>query len=217
MKTDIGYFIDIERLIRWTYENATLFGGDSKNIASMSMLKNWRRYEDFPGDGSIELINTNLKKDEKTFRKINIAQLMICINNAKDHNRGKQADLCAITSTGKKVVTMLLLGRLLDGKSKEGYFTATKEKDIDVYEYLTQTARFPNNKTEAYYYFPGRAVSFEQLCKLSKGYKNGITSRGIYSGLLRLIDIGLVERVSESKDLYKLSFDGCEKFLEENK
>lgn len=217
MKTDIGYFIDIERLIRWTFENATLFGDGPEYIAGESVLKNWRRYEDFPRDDSIELINVNVKKDEQPFRKINIAQLMICINNAKDHNRGKKTDLCSITSTGKKVITMLLLGRLLDGKNKEGYFTATKEKDTDVYEYLTQTARVPNKKTIAYYYFPGRTVSFNQLCALSKSYKNGITSKGIYGGLERLIKIGLVECVDKDKDLYKLSFEGCEKFLEKNR
>ena len=217
MKTDIGYFIDIERLIRWTFDNDALFGDGPEYIAGDSFLKNWRRYEDFPRDDSIELINANLKKDELSFQKINIAQLMICINNAKDHNRGKEANLCPITSTGKKVITMLLLGRLLDGKNKNGFFTATKEKDVDVYEYLSQTAKFPNKKTIAYYYFPGRTVSFNQLCELSKSYQNGITSKGIYRGLLRLMDIGLVECVDKDKDLYKLSFAGCEKFLEKNK
>lgn len=207
MKKDIGYFIDIERLIQWTYHNP--------GVVPDRTMRYWRNYKKFPSDDSIDQINRNLPEDEK-FKKINIAELMICINNAKDHNRGNKSDLVAITSTAKKVITMMLLGRIVDWGGKDSALNITEEKHNDVYKYLSQfTVKSTGGGMDVYHYIPGRTVSFNQLCEFSKCYKNGMTSQGISYGLKKLCEIKLVECVGQ--DLYKLNFDGCMEFLNQNK
>ena len=220
MKKDIGYFIDIERLIKWIHANRELVKEllwDKGNTEEPNRIKKWKRYENFLSDYYLGLINDSLAEKEKKFEKINIAELMVCINNAKDHNRGnRHSELSPITSTGKKVMTMLLLGRIIDWAGEDGCFQTTEDNHPEVFAYLASFSSRPK-KNGKYYYFPGRTVSYNQLCEFSKDYKNGITSRGIYGGLMRLVDIGLVECVDKEKELYKLSFEGCKKFLEKNK
>ena len=216
MKKDIGYFMDIERFVQWTYKHNSCFGSTEENDRGKTTRTNWRIYKDFPKDENIEFVNDNLVNGESPFEKINIADMMICINNAKDHNRGNCAELSSITCTGKKVMTILLLGRILDWGNEDGFLTVSKDKHNEVYTYLANFTNRPKN-VRKYFYLPGRTVSFKQLCELSNNYKNGITSRGIHSGLMRLMDIELVECVDKDKDLYKLSFEGCRKFLERNK
>lgn len=210
----MDYFIDIERFIKWTNNNKKKFGSVETHDFGENTLKKWRRYEVLPDRGSLETVNKILDKGEKSFERINIADMLICVNNAKDHNRGKNVELTSITSTGKKVMTLFLLGRILDGKNENGFLIASKEKDRGVYEYLDRISQ-GNQSSKRYYYLPGRTVSYKQLCDLSKDYKNGVTTQGIYIGLLFLQEIGLIECVG--KDLYKLSFDGCKEFLEKNK
>lgn len=41
------YLIDIERFVKWTYNNPRLFNGESA-VFSKSAVKEWRRYESLP-------------------------------------------------------------------------------------------------------------------------------------------------------------------------
>ena len=55
------YLIDIERFVRWTYDNPKLFNGEN-SVYSKSAVKEWRRYESSPSKKIIEEINSNLEK-----------------------------------------------------------------------------------------------------------------------------------------------------------
>lgn len=211
---EIGYFIDIERFTTWIYDNLNYVGEDENTFIRPSTCKNWLRYEKFPTDKCLEDINTLIYKSEEKFEKINIADLLICVNNAIDINKGQK--LQTITSTGKKVMVLLLLGRILDGKNKNGFFTASKNKDRDLWEYL---ANFNNshNKINLFYYLPGRTVSLTQLKSIGKSYRNGIKDTAIPDGINELKRAGLVSCVNVEKELYKLDYMGCERFLKANK
>ena len=214
--SELGFFIDIERFIKWTYSHEDLFGSDFSKDFGENTVKKWRRDEVLPSETSIKKANRSLREGEKAFDKINIAELMICINNAKDHNRGKNTELMSVTSTGKKIMTLLLLGRTVDDKKDNGFLTASINKDSDVHAYLL-TVSERRSCVKTYYYLPGRTVSLEQLCNLSNDYKNGITPEGIYDGLQLLQQLELVECVDKKLDLYKLNFEGCKSFLCKNK
>lgn len=211
---EIGYFIDIERFTKWLYNNLKYVGEDENTIIRPSTCKNWLRYEKFPTDKCLDDINNLIKKPEEKFEKINIADLLICVNNAIDINKGQK--LQTITSTGKKVMVLLLLGRILDGKDKNGFFTVSKKKDFDLWEYLTNFNNSPN-KINLFYYFPGRTVSLSQLRSVGKSYRNGIKDTAIPDGIKELIRAGLVSCVNVEKELYKLDFMGCKNFLKDNK
>lgn len=211
---EIGYFIDIERFIQWIYENNQLIGETEEKIIRPSICKEWKRYVKFPNDNSLNDVNSQITDESLKFEKINIADLLVCINNAKDIHRGQ--DLETITSTGKKVMLLILMGRILDGKDKNGYFTATEKKDFEVWNYLSN---FNNSKKkiDAFYYFPGRAFSLEQLKSISRAYKNGINEPAIPTGIEELVRNDLVVCIDKKKELYKLNFNGCRKFLKRNK
>lgn len=211
---DIGYFIDIERFVNWLYCNKKYIGEDENTFIRPSTCKNWLRYQKLPNDKYINGINSKINETNNKFEKINIAELLICVNNAIDINKGQK--LQTITSTGKKVMTLLLLGRILDGQNTSGFFTATRIKDADVWEYLSG---FNNSlqKINLFYYLPGRTVSLSQLKSVGKSYKNGMKESAISVGIKELERLNLVKCVEADKELYKLNFAGCKEFLDNNR
>lgn len=211
---DIGYFIDIERFVNWLYCNKKYIGEDENTFIRPSTCKNWLRYQKLPNDKYINDINSKINETDNKFEKINIAELLICVNNAIDINKGQK--LQTITSTGKKVMTLLLLGRILDGQNTSGFFTATRIKDADVWEYLSG---FNNSlqKINLFYYLPGRTVSLSQLKSVGKNYKNGMKESAISVGIKELERLNLVKCVEAGKELYKLNFAGCKEFLDNNR
>lgn len=211
---DIGYFIDIERFVNWLYCNKKYIGEDENTFIRPSTCKNWLRYQKLPNDKYINDINSKINETDNKFEKINIAELLICVNNAIDINKGQK--LQTITSTGKKVMTLLLLGRILDGQNTSGFFTATRIKDADVWEYLSGFNNSPQ-KINLFYYLPGRTVSLSQLKSVGKSYKNGMKESAISVGIKELERLNLVKYVEADKELYKLNFAGCKEFLDNNR
>lgn len=211
---DIGYFIDIERFVNWLYCNKKYIGENENTFIRPSTCTNWLRYQKLPNDKYINDINSKINETNNKFEKINIAELLICVNNAIDINKGQK--LQTITSTGKKVMTLLLLGRILDGQNTSGFFTATRIKDADVWEYLSG---FNNSlqKINLFYYLPGRTVSLSQLKSVGKSYKNGMKESAISVGIKELERLNLVKCVEADKELYKLNFAGCKEFLDNNR
>ena len=204
-------FIDIERFVEWLYANSNLTGETYDKIFKKKSAQNWKTYSKFPNKTTLQDVNALI---EEKFEKIDALDLLLCANNAKDHNRGKSRRLPSITSTGKKVLTLLVLGRLIDESVKEGFFTATESKNKDVYVYLSRFNQ-SSSPTKIFHYYPGRTVSSEQLCSVSRKYKNGINDKAIPYGLRELEKKGLVKCVGD--DLFKLDFNGCRNFLKENK
>lgn len=211
---DIGYFIDIERFVNWLYCNKKYIGEDENTFIRPSTCKNWLRYQKLPNDKYINDINSKINETDNKFEKINIAELLICVNNAIDINKGQK--LQTITSTGKKVMTLLLLGRILDGQNTSGFFTATRIKDADVWEYLSGFNNSPQ-KINLFFYLPGRTVSLSQLKSVGKSYKNGMKESAISVGIKELERLNLVKCVEADKELYKLNFAGCKEFLDNNR
>ena len=216
-------FIDIERFVKWTFDNKQLFYGKEQSDGirySPTNKTNWRTYKKMPLE-LLEEINLRHLNGAKKFETINISDFLLCANMAKDHNRGnKNSDSSPISSTGKKVLMMLLLGRTIEEDLETSAFTVKKSPNDLLYKYLS---RYRSN-SEKYYYFPGRTISFSQLDALVSRYKNRITSAGIKDGLKELVVRGLVERVTsedlnitEEDDFYKLNFDGCYQFMIRNK
>lgn len=207
-------FIDIERFLKWIGDNPHLFGKDYSAKFNENTRKTWRKCKKMPSDRVLNDINNLIAPSDEKFTKIDGLDLLICANNSKDHNTGKNKVLPSIMSTRKKVLMLLILGRLIDEDDEQGFLTATKEKNSDVWKYLSQFNR-SKSLSEIYYYFPGRTVSCEQLCAIRRNYKNGINDAAIPDGLKELERVELVECVGEN--LYKLNFNGCKRFLEENK
>ena len=113
---------------------------------------------------------------------------------------------------------LLLLGRILDGKNKNGLFVATKDKDLNLWNYLTSFNKSNNKiKINLFYYFPGRTVSLTQLKNVGKKYRNGMKDTAIIEGIKELLRVDLVSCVDEEHELYKLNFNGCKTFLDNNK
>lgn len=217
----LGYFMDIERFVEWTYDNSHLIAKASQSNKDKPLnertVNKWRKFGAMPEERHINLVNCHVDGSKK-FKKINIAEFLLCVNNAKDHNRGKIKKSKSVTSTGKKVLNLLLLGRMLDGcQNNNGFFTATKKIDngLDVLTYLNSSKK--ERQIETYYYLPGRTVSVKQLQSVGKMYKNAIEPGAIIGGLEDLKRVGIVKCVDKEKELYKLDYSGCEKFLSENK
>lgn len=214
--SEIGNFIDIERLSKWLYCHREYIGDNVDSLIRSSTCKNWLRYEKFPTDNYLDDINELISNPKDKFDKINVADLLICVNNAIDINKGQK--LQTITSTGKKVMMLLLLGRILDGKNKNGLFVATKDKDLNLWNYLTSFNKSNNKiKINLFYYFPGRTVSLTQLKNVGKKYRNGMKDTAIIEGIKELLRVDLVSCVDEEHELYKLNFNGCKTFLDNNK
>lgn len=206
-------FMDIERFVKWTYDNSDLFSrGNNLGKFSENVKKQWRRYEKLPLN-TLKEINDNYLRGYDRFDCIKISELIFCISIAKDHNRGNVIEYGSITSTGKKVMLLFLLGRQIDSDNlDEAIFTVYENKDDALYNYLKG-----NGDVKTFYYFPGRTVSYKQLCELGNAFKNNITASGVEGGLEDLVDIGLVSCVDENEKLYKLDFNECKAFLEHNK
>ena len=216
---ELGYFMDIERFVAWTYKRPDLITNDSqeKDKLNERTINKWRKYGAMPSENNINIINKNINGEE-LFDKINIADFLLCVNNAKDHNRGNNKTIKAVSSTGKKVLNLLLLGRMLDGcENKNGCFTAyktaQKAKDLTVWNYLS-TSYEQEKAIETYYYLPGRAVSVTQLQSVGKMYTNAINPQAILGGLKELQRVGIVKCISEEHGLYKLDYKGCKLFLQ---
>ena len=67
------YLIDIERFVKWTYNNPKLFNGESA-VFSKSAVKEWRRYESLPSKKVIEEINEEYLNGETLERIEEIIQ-----------------------------------------------------------------------------------------------------------------------------------------------
>lgn len=207
-------FIDFERFVKWLHDNTDLIGEDYDKLFKKNTAKAWRKYYKMPSDRSLKDVNKLISSSNEKFSKIDGLDLLICANNSKDHNRGTSKKLPSITSTGKKVLMLLILGRLIDEDNQQGFLTATQERNSNVWKYLSQFNK-SNSPVEVYHYFPGRTVSCEQLCAIRENYRNGINDSAIPDGLNELVRVGLVKCVGNN--LYKLDFKGCQRFLERNK
>lgn len=217
------YFTDIEEVIQWTYDKQKLFYDKNDPVSRMeealwptSRADAIRKMSNYP---SVEML------EKGVFEQINIAELLLCINNAKDDTRpAKNREFLAMTSTSKKVINILLLGRILDGEDENGSFVVLKEKATDkykdthqvLYEYFDKKYKLssrPNKGIKTIKYLPGRTVSYAQICNASKKFNNSITEDGIRSGLDDLVEYKLVKCVDKNGTLYKLDFKQCKKFL----
>lgn len=195
-------FFDIENFVKYTYENPKSI----KEYQQSSMSK-WRKYKNNP--------SISVKAGQQNLDYIDILDLIVCVNNAKDHNRNSDSNKdITITSTGKKVLNLLLLGNEIDNAEEDNkkILSCTAEKDADVFQSLRKLGK--NNCVETFCYLPGRRVSEKQLQNLSRKYKNHIKDTGITKGLQDLVNAGMVEIVDDK--FFKLSFEGCRKFLEKN-
>ena len=183
-------FMDVERFVEWTYRNSELTYKEEADYTKWSpnTMKKWRRYESLPLEKLNEINEKYLSDTDKPFEKINIVDLMLCCTLAKDHNRGKKdVESEPITSTGRKVLMIFLLGRMRNNDSKEASPFTVKESD--------------NSEKPLYNYLS----------------KDNITPAGVIDGLTDLVNRELVVCVDKENKLYKLSFEGCFEFLKLNK
>ena len=222
-------FIDIERfaaLIRdhkkeWFYERKEIPNGRY----SPSTRDSWLKFKKVPTK-EIKIINAKLEKKDR-FETINLADLLIRVNLTKDHNRGqssKDDKNISISSDAKKVLQLLILGRLVEDDYKNSKLTVFKDndKETELYKYLSHLC---GTSSKSYYYLPGRTVSLNQLKELAKErYSDSITDKGIEKGIAGLLNAGLVKHstnkelnISEKNELYRLDFNGCYRFLKKNK
>lgn len=210
-----SYFTDIEEVAKWTYDHSERFydknNPDSANYNSWGTtgtVNNIRKMKSYPNGEILKEVNVE---------EINIAELLLCINNVKDATRPTMnKDDFTMTSTSKKVMNILLLGRILDGESVEGCFVVKQETQplYNYFDKLYHLSDSPNKGVKSIRYFPGRTVSFTQICHASERFKNSITRTGIWDGLIKLVEYGFVECVDEKNELYKLDFSYCKNFLE---
>lgn len=215
------YFTDIEEVVQWTYDNDNLFydknkGRDADGLLSSGTADNIRKLYTYP-DKILEYAG---------FEQINIIDLLLCINNAQDNTRpSADSKFLHMTSTSKKVMIILLLGRVIDGDDDDGSFVILKNKANDqfkdthqiLYEYFDKKYNLsnrPRGGIETIRYFPGRTVSYAQILNATKKFKNSIKDEGVQGGLDKLVEYGLVKKVGESGILYKLDFQECKKYLE---
>jgi hypothetical protein len=206
----MGRMMDIERFVKWLYENPQYFQDNvnATNIASTSSVIKWKKYKNLPSISSIKMINGLLPNDEK-FEMINIGELLLCVEMAQDHHRGNKLNHPkAITSTGKKVLHIMF--GIWDSKA----LNVRKKEYPELLEYLRSIGK---NKNESFDYLPGRTVSIEQLYNVGINYRNKIKNTAIRGGLDNLIENDLVEVVDREKELYKINFEGCKRFIEMNR
>lgn len=222
--SSLGYFTDVERLANWCRDYSRIIRKPEYDEVGTKPFRKqttieWKRFETMISKKQLDKVNQYLKEGEPPFETINIADLLFCVNNAKDHNRGSEAALKPVSSTGKKILNLLLFGRMFDGNEEDGCFTAyedkTGSKDIEVVQYLRGTEE-KDNQIKCYYYLPGRTVSIKQLQRVGTYFANAIKDTAYIGGLEDLRRVGIVECVDKSKELYKLSFKGCKQFLKEN-
>jgi len=218
------YFTDIEKVVQWTYDNKNLFydkndpmNKKEESLWPTSRADAIRKMFNYP---SAEILEQGL------FEQINIAELLLCINNAKDDTRHTEnRSFLAMTSTSRKVINILLLGRILDGEDENGSFVVLEKKATEqyrdthqvLYNYFNEKYNLSersNKGIKTVKYLPGRTVSYKQICNATRKFKNSITDAGIESGLGDLVKYGLVECVNKDSMLYKLDFNGCKEFLE---
>lgn len=221
------HFTDIEEVVKWTYDNDNLFydknnpySGNEETLGQSGTADNIRKMFNYPGPQILQ---------KGSFEEMNIAVLLMCINNAQDKTRpAVNREFLAMTSTSKKVINILLLGRILDGEATDGSFVVLEEKATEqykdthqvLYEYFKEIyklAERPNGGIKTIKYFPGRTVSYAQICNASKKFKNNIKDEGIQGGLDELVEYGFVKCVDKNKGLYKLDFKECKKFLDKCK
>lgn len=219
------YFTDIEQVVQWTYDNKNLFYDKNdpwtrteETLWPTSRADTIRKMSNYPSN---EIL------DKGSFEQINIAELIMCINNAKDDTRHTDnREFLAMTSTSKKVMMILLLGRILDGEDEDGSFVVLRRKATEqyrdthqvLYKYFNKKYKLEersNKGIKTIKYLPGRTVSLAQICNASQKFKNGITNAGVEGGLKDLVKYKLVKCVDPSDKLYKLDFVECKKFLEQ--
>ncbi len=110
-------FVDIERFVERTYRNHGLFV-DLKDDGAVwppteSAGRKYKSYSSLPTK-IIDEVNKNHLNGFEEFEFISIADLILCINMAKDHSRGKaNVESKPITSTGKRYLCYFyLVGKL---------------------------------------------------------------------------------------------------------
>lgn len=215
IEQQLSQFMDVERLGKFFKDNKELIKNpdfptenDWKKF-SKSTTSEWRRFQTLPSEAQLNSINETLEKT-KIFKYINIADMLLCANNAKD----KSTVSDKLEPTGKKVLNILLMGRIYDGTSKSGIFYVSKNESDPLWIYLKNKC----GNLNGFYYYPGRTVSLKQIYDLSKQYKNEIASiDGVELGVEYLVNAGLAIWTDKDNGLCKLDFDGCEKFLIKNK
>lgn len=211
----MGKIIDAERFVKCLYDNADYFKkvNDGTYIVSESTFTKWNSYQSMPSMTHIKEINQLLPEKEQ-FDVIIVEELLLCVAMAQDHHRGKiRANLKAITSTAKKVFNMMVYGDLLESP-KESVLTVRKDTSPELFSYLRSIG---NNQNQVFYYLPCRTISKKQLYELGRKYKNKIKNSAFEGGLKNLVDNKLVEVVNETDELYKISFEGCKKFIQDNR
>jgi len=115
-----------------TYDNKNLFydkndpmNKKEESLWPTSRADAIRKMFNYP---SAEILEQGL------FEQINIAELLLCINNAKDDTRHTEnRSFLAMTSTSRKVINILLLGRILDGEDENGSFVVLEKKATEQY------------------------------------------------------------------------------------
>ena len=80
--------IDVERFVKWLYVHPE-YAAECANFGE-NTYKKWRRYETIPDDSLLKEINDLLEEHEEKFEKINITELLLCVNNAVDICKGEQ-------------------------------------------------------------------------------------------------------------------------------
>ena len=222
-------FIDIERfaaLIRdhkkeWFYERKEIPNGRY----SPSTRDSWLKFKKVPTK-EIKIINAKLEKKSR-FETINLADLLIRVNLTKDHTRGqtsKADNNISLCSGAKKVLQLLILGRLVEDDYKNSKLTVYKNNDneTELYKYLSCLC---GTVSKGYYYLPGRSVSLNQIKELAKEkYSDSFSDKGIEKGIAGLLKAGLVKHsinnelnITEKSELYHLDFNGCYSFLKKSK
>lgn len=221
-------FIDIERfaaLIRdhkeWFYKRKDIPDGRY----TPSTRDSWLRFDKVPIK-EIEVINSKLEKKDR-FETINLADLLVRVNLTKDHNRGQTSSAnksISISSDAKKSFQLLILGRLVEDDYMNSKLAVYEDndKETELYKYLSCLC---GTASKGYYYLPGRTVSLKQLKELAREkYSDNISDKGIEKGIAGLLKAGLVKHsinkeftITEKSDLYHLDFNGCYKFLMNDK
>lgn len=200
------FFCNIDILREWSYsvtpENSTRPNRD--------VVNKLRNYKEIPSEASLEDIINSLKSngnkniDKVKDLKINIYELTRDVNTAKDS---------VISSNGKKIFNLLLPTNEEEYKIANQYFLCCESRLFSDEEKLCEYLKFKDSHSQikTYYYLPGRAVTLQQIYRF--GIEYSYVKRGIDKGLKSLEKNGIVEAISECPGLYKLSFEGCKKFL----
>ena len=216
-------FMDVEEFVRKINDKGKnrdilFYTGENKRNKPYNDRSRgqWSCYKLLPEPNKLNEINDFLSTN---FKYIDVLQLIFYIINSKD-NTGPNAKSNddKLTSSDKKLLLLLLLEGQA-GNAKESPLVVRADASADrtdpnkcLYHYLEELGY----KGIRFEYVPGRTFSYMQLCKLNKCYvANGLINEPeLHAVLEHLASRDLVVCVNEKADLWKLSFNGCFRFLE---